>query len=373
MKRLIYLTLLMTGFFWGCKKNEILVYNTQLTPDLSNPIIQKIVNVPWYRNSSFWVTDVAWASSMNAGSPAAVMSSLLYDKAWSGLTLFSNGSSDMVFRPPFIPDCYIHCKGVWKVSEEEENTVILNTETPVSNVLIKLKVLDMEVQESLGTVKLSADVGNLLANVKFENQLSYDDGKISAGLNHGWIESQEISAAPVRADDFIGIWKTANYEKDEATEKDPLKTISRLTYVKNLLEETPVVSMGMAFDLQKDNKAFIRYPKLLDPMPQGMYATAHWFVKGNKIIVETNEDYALSLGEILFGFPVNTTNLEVLGMYKKIPIRLMKNRFYIIELINKEEKGFWCRITSNDAIIYTYLFSKKGSNEGDQYIRDIIK
>lgn len=373
MKRISWLLLCIIPLLWGCKKEEILVYNTQLTPDLSNPIIQKIANVNWYRNSSFWVTDIEWTSTINAGSPSVIMSSLLYDKAWVGLSLYSDGTSNMIFRPPFIPDSYIHCKGVWNVSQEEENTIILNTETPVSNVLIKLKVLNLEVKESVSSIKLSVDLGSLLATVNFENQLGYNDEKVSAGLNHSWIESREIAQEPLQAEDFEGIWKTANYERDDAIGDNSLKSVSRMTYVKNLLEATPAMAMGIAFDLKKDGSALLRYAKMFDPGPTGMYAKANWYVKGNKVIIESDEDYAMSLGEILFGFPVNTTNMEELGYYQKIPIRLKKNRFYVIELISREEQGFWCRITSNDAAIYSFLFSKEAPNDGDKYIRDIIK
>lgn len=51
MKRtLIIVSLLATLLFSACdQRNTIDVYETNSTPDLSNPVIQKLTNVSWYK------------------------------------------------------------------------------------------------------------------------------------------------------------------------------------------------------------------------------------------------------------------------------------------------------------------------------------
>ena len=50
MKQYIIVTLVIATLclMTGCTKDEIEIYNTQNTPDLSNPIIQKVSNTVWY-------------------------------------------------------------------------------------------------------------------------------------------------------------------------------------------------------------------------------------------------------------------------------------------------------------------------------------
>ena len=38
----------------GCSKKDFIVENTTITPDLSNPIIQRISNQTWYKNPSLF-------------------------------------------------------------------------------------------------------------------------------------------------------------------------------------------------------------------------------------------------------------------------------------------------------------------------------
>ena len=51
MKNIVILaSLLATIIFSACdKRNVIDVYETSSTPDLSNPVVQKLTNVTWYK------------------------------------------------------------------------------------------------------------------------------------------------------------------------------------------------------------------------------------------------------------------------------------------------------------------------------------
>ncbi|HMR18240.1 MAG TPA: hypothetical protein PKA53_02975, partial [Sphingobacterium sp.] len=90
MKRniIIILTLSVLLIIQSCKKEEIYVYNTQSTPDLSNPVIQKMTNVEWYKEVAFssTSTEQIWVSQNNIYKPGDYLSTLLYHAAWCGLT-----------------------------------------------------------------------------------------------------------------------------------------------------------------------------------------------------------------------------------------------------------------------------------------------
>ncbi|MFA7493967.1 MAG: hypothetical protein WCZ43_10700 [Proteiniphilum sp.] len=79
----------------SCKKEEIEVWNTQITPDLSNPIIQSVTNITWYRNIN--TTREEWVSVENIPKPSEAMASMLYQIAWVNFTLFRDGTSNMLF------------------------------------------------------------------------------------------------------------------------------------------------------------------------------------------------------------------------------------------------------------------------------------
>jgi len=120
MKQYIIGTLFFATFLFGvsCTKEEIYLYNTQNTPDLSNPIIQKMTNIVWYPEGGSVVDN--WSTRNNIYKPSDYASSLLYNAAWTNLTLYRDGTSNMVFVPPMLINTVIHCKGNWQVSTEEE-------------------------------------------------------------------------------------------------------------------------------------------------------------------------------------------------------------------------------------------------------------
>ena len=50
-KTVIIASLLATILFSACDQRDTIdVYETSSTPDLSNPIVQKLTNVTWYKN-----------------------------------------------------------------------------------------------------------------------------------------------------------------------------------------------------------------------------------------------------------------------------------------------------------------------------------
>lgn len=373
--RYILLFIIILGCVVGCTKKDIVVENTIITPDLNNPIMQKISNQTWYKNPSLSEGQVkfVWETTENMPSPSEAMASLLYTVAFQNITFNRDGTSNMTYIPPFFPNVYIHNKGTWQVGTTEENSIILNTKTPVSNTTAKAKVINLEAKDQLSTLNLSMDFGHRLMDFRFVNASFVTNNPVKAEAeNYRWFEKQEILTTSIQAKDITGTWSTAGIEPldlDNFKKED----IIRVSHIEDLLLSTPTFITGQLFDLKADGTALIAY-KLFetflsgieDEIPDGktVVSNAKWEVKGNKIFIKTDEALFYSLGEYLFHLPVYANGLTKVGQFGDLPIRIQKNRYYSIELIEQTESGFWSRVTTNDAIFYAFLFKSAPLDNG---------
>ncbi|MBX3255424.1 MAG: hypothetical protein KF862_14880 [Chitinophagaceae bacterium] len=364
------LSLLMLLFANSCKKEEIYVYNTQNTPDLSNPIIEKMTNILWYRGGL--TTTEAWATQNNFYKPAEYASSLLYQAAWANFILYRDGTSNMVFTPPFAQNAVIHCKGNWEVSKEEENTIIIATKTPVTSVTGKIKILDMEAKDNLIRAKISIDFGDRLLELGLINESTYEHQSpaMISGLDPEWVNQQTILKDPLKADDFTGAWKNG-IDYDSQTEQMPLENLVRYTYIEDLLAHTPMFLNGLVFNLQNNGKAQIVYPSTYNwdlKMDQNIkiISEGKWSVKGNKMLLETDEELFMTIGEGLFNFKPHLPGLQLLGYGERSnsAYRILPKRFYSFEIIRRTDIGFWTRVTTNTEVFYTFMSKTQfdGSN-----------
>lgn len=368
MKFKIFILFCIIAFTISCEEDKITLYNTQPTPDLSDPIIQKLTNVTWYRDGGISAVQEEWSTLTNIPKPSEAMASLLYSMAWLSIKLNRDGTSSMLFTPPVFPHVYIHCQGTWMVSEKEPQTIIVNTKTPVSSVSIKLKVLNLEIKDNVAKLILSMDFGNRLLTAFLANDISHS---VTKQASDDWYENNPVLSAPLQSKDFIGSWAAPRYDWDNYhTSQYPLENIVRSTYVDDLFASTPNLFSGVKFTFEDGGKAYISYTKDYEESfgtDKEVASEGSWSVKGNKLVFKTDEEFFYSAGEVLFGFPINAPNLTLWGTVNKIPIRTQSNRFYIIEMIKRESHGMWCRITSNDANFYTFLFNI------DEPVKDYIK
>lgn len=383
MKYLVFIASSALLLMTGCKKEEIYIYNTQNTPDLSNPIIQKFSNVVWYRQGITFSEE--WSSQNNILKPADYASTLLYQAAWMSIALYRDGTSNMVFVPPFIASTAIHCKGNWQVSTTEENTIILSTKTPVSSVTGKIKILNMETKDNLSIAEVSIDFGDRLLKGNFINEAhadySMESPAFAASVDYGWFASQEIQTIPLKAEDFIGTWSIPTGTIDGKTFSSPdfpMEGLKRIAYVEDLLTQTPSFAYGMTFNLEKDGKAEITYASdgfsWEFDMDKTVFSNATWSVKGNKILIETDEELFRSVGEGLFGLQTHITGLVSLGITPKTKqnIRIVPKQFYSMELISRNEKGFWSRITTQSAVLYTFMSKAEFDDSNTINIRELF-
>lgn len=361
----------------ACSTDEIELYNTQNTPDLSNPIIQKVSNIVWYNELSAHNTEEVWSSQNNIYKPSDFASSLLYQAAWTSLALYRDGTSNMVFLPPFLPNAPIHAQGNWTVSTEEENTIILTTKTPVSSVTGKLKVLNLETKDNVSILKISLDFGDrlMVTTLSNENPYTYIPTPQLAALDYSWFAERTVSTEALKASDFIGDW--INYNDDELVNESMI----RYTHMEDLLMDTPAFPLGFSFNLEGNGIARIVYSsrtyKNVFPVQTALgstvFSNAKWEVKGNKILIATDEELFMALGEQLFGFTPYSNNLTLLGYIEAAPIRIQGNQLYSLEIVEKTTQGFWTRITTKTETCYAFLKKATIDKENLINIKDIFK
>lgn len=381
MKQHIILTLVVAtlSLMTGCTTDEIEIYNTQNTPDLSNPIIQKVSNTVWY--NTIGVSEATakeiWTSKNNIYKPSDYASSLLYQAAWTSLTLYRDGTSNMVFIPPFLSNTAIHAKGNWSVSTEEENTIILSTKTPVSSVTGKIKVLNLETKDNVSSLELSLDFGDRLLTTTLSNENPYEylNPPLYSALDYNWFTDRTALTETLKANDFVGAW--ANHDPNEVTDE----SIIRYTHIEDLLMSTPSFALGFTFNLKGDGSAQILYTgytyksvfNTQRELGKTVFSNAKWSVTGNKIWIETDEEYFMSIGEQMMGFVPYSNNQSVLGYEWGIPIRIRSNQKYSIEIITKTADGFWTRVTTKEETCYAFLAKSSLDNVNLINIKDILK
>ena len=196
---LILAGLLATVFFSACDQRNIIdVYEINSTPNLSNPIVQKLTNVSWYRVGSL-ENAVVWTTTKFKNKASSPFETLLYSIAWMGMELHRDGTSTLLFRPPLGGSSYIFCQGKWKLSDTEKNTIIIDTKIPVGYTNIKLKVENLEAKDNVGVLTATMDFGDRVLRLDFYNSTSIfgDDPDrefpdVGKSTNRDWFSTMNV-------------------------------------------------------------------------------------------------------------------------------------------------------------------------------------
>lgn len=379
MKHKFFITVWLFALLIGCSNDEKIIYNTTITPDLSNPLIQKLTASKWYRTDmQLGSLSEKWTTT-NFNSPSDVAESMLYSFAWLDIQFLRNGTSLMTFKPPLFPNSFVVCKGKWKVSETEENTVVLQTKTPASYATIRFKITNFESKENVSLISVEMDTGSRLIVTNLMNALGmFESHPTYVNINdYEWLETKKVSKKPLVENDFTGAWTNSNFVRDYNAQGKS-ETIIVSTYIEDLMMRTPTFVEGMQFNLMKGGKARLAYGKSSGTYSmfrkyidnKQLYSDATWKVEGNKIIIETNENIFYAAGAGL-GFTI--TNLIDLKPIKEdvTPIiYLWKNYYYVMELMeyDKEKDAYLFRITAKDSTHYLYLKKTDINYEGEEWI-----
>jgi len=361
----------------SCRKDYIDVDNTVITPDLSNPIIQTVSNQTWYLVSG--TVKENWSTLENAPSDAEVFAVMLYGLAWKSISFFRDGTVDMVFHPPFFPSAFIHGLGTWQVSKTEENTIIMNVKTPVSNATATVKIVDLEAKDQVAIISLYVDLGNRVVTANFTNSSTNFSPNQLDFINYNWFANKEVLKTPLDASEFINTsWTTASYNYPVTEVPDEKQNLTQVTYVENLLTATPVSLWGVELNLLNDGKAAIGYnSQFMDMIYDGdkkIISDANWEIKGNKVWIKTDEQLFFPIGEYMFNIQTYGNNLNSnYATVNGFPIRTQRECYYAIELIERIDEGIWCRVTTQDAVFYTVLFKSPTDLSNTINIKEAFK
>ena len=226
MKNIVILaSLLATIIFSACdKRNVIDVYETSSTPDLSNPVVQKLTNVTWYKNIGIENT-VVWTTTRFKEKASSPFESMLYMMAWLGMELRRDGSSTLLFRPPLGESSYIFCQGKWKVSTTEENTIIIDSKTPVGYINMKVKVKDLQAKDNVSILTALVDVGDRVLMIDFFNNTSiYGDEPenefpgIGKTARQDWFATMPVNHNNLSLANYVNTsWETISYKAENKT------------------------------------------------------------------------------------------------------------------------------------------------------------
>lgn len=349
---------------YGCKKENITLINRQVTPDLSNPVIQKLTENTWYITK----TTEKWASTKNIPTPSESMANILYSAALRNITLSRDGSCMMVYAPPMFAGTFIYGAGTWTVSDTEENTIIIATKTPVGNSIFTMKVLYLETKDNVGVLKVTMDHRTRVYEQDFStiNNTYTDFPVLLEGIHYGWIEEMQVRHEHLQESEFAETgW--ANASRYSFTMRDfAREDLIGVTYIEDLLTKTPIFLYGVKFNLLKNGEARISYTDVSEFTGDGrkLYSIATWYTRGNKIMIHSDETLFLSVGENLFALPTYVPGLSLIKQGVNASVYLQSNRTFAIEIISKQRAGNWCRITTNDAIFYAFL-RKESADTGD--------
>lgn len=372
IKQKTYCTILIFSLLLhACKKEDIELVNRQVTPDLSNPVIQKLTDNTWYLTSN--TVSTIWESAENMPSTSeSVAGSILYSLALASIKLYRDGTSVMVYAPPVVAYSFIYARGTWTVSEDHENTIIVATETPVGNSTIKMTVKNMEFKDNIGTVTFYMDHGHRVMEQSFSTTTSIPS-KYLEYLDYGWIEGKEILTDNLQQSEFVGTsWGNAS-----RVSITPLGTseefVTGIPHIEDLLGQTPIFLYGVKFQLSENGKARIAYADVGDYTEIGdtLYSDATWYVKGNKIIINSDEVLFLSVAEVMFGLPAYASGLTPIKNGPYGTIYSQSSRTFAIEIISRKATGNWCRITTNDAVFYAFLTKESVNLSNAVHISDL--
>ena len=346
MKNIVILaSLLATIIFSACdKRNVIDVYETSSTPDLSNPVVQKLTNVTWYKRLGIENT-VVWTTTRFKEKASSPFESMLYMMAWLGMELRRDGSSTLLFRPPLGESSYIFCQGKWKVSTTEENTIIIDSKTPVGYINMKVKVKDLQAKDNVSILTALVDVGDRVLMLDFFNNTSiYGDEPdnefpgIGKTARQDWFATMPVNHNNLSLANYVNTsWETISYK---AENKEAVEDNSQLAIIqsKNLIKSAFTSFSG---SLDENN-----YPVV----------NASWRIEGSRIIIETDELPQVSMGEETFN--LITDKSQAMFWASKTPskgVYTWRHFYYILELVKETSKGSWFRVTSDLETHYVFM------------------
>ena len=374
MKHIVLAALSLATLFAACdQRNVIDVHQEVAVPDLNNPVVQKLTSTTWFKDVNLNIPNDSWSSTNYSKKASGPFEGMLYSMAWLGMELQRDGTSTLIFYPPVTKYQFLLCRGKWKTSPTDPNTVIIDTKTPVGYATMRVKVMDMQTKDNVAMIRTYIDTGNRVMMVDFFNSGSVLEGGSPTefpdlrNMRQAWFDGMQVSRQPIDKSLFNNTaWEMSPHSRDVEKDFEIPQMAIRTTFINDLLTKTPSLVYGAKFNFAQDGNVYIDIPSVVKETAFRPWASqvedktimvkGTWRTQGNRIIIETNEQPFVSVGEAVFQLPVDLQPLDVLFSDNNgDAVKVWKNYYIIIEYIKPANTGAWFRISSPQETYYLFM------------------
>ena len=374
MKHIILAALSLATLFAACdQRNVIDVHQEATVPDLNNPVVQKLTSTTWFKDVNLNIPNDSWSSTNYSKKASGPFEGMLYSMAWLGMELQRDGTSTLIFYPPVTKYQFLLCRGKWKTSPTDPNTVIIDTKTPVGYATMRVKVMDMQTKDNVAMIRTYIDTGNRMMMIDFFNGGSVLEGGSPTefpdlrNMRQAWFDGMQVSRQPIDKGLFNNTaWEMSPHSRDVEKDFEIPQMAIRTTFINDLLTKTPSLVYGAKFNFAQDGNVYIDIPSVVKETAFRPWASqvedktimvkGTWRTQGNRIIIETNELPFVSVGEAVFQLPVDLQPLDVLFSDNNgDAVKVWKNYYIIIEYIKPANTGAWFRISSPQETYYLFM------------------
>ena len=377
MKHIILAALSLATLFAACdQRNVIDVHQEATVPDLNNPVVQKLTSTTWFKDVNLNIPNDSWSSTNFSNKASGPFEGMLYSMAWLGMELQRDGTSTLIFYPPLTKYQFLLCRGKWKTSPTDPNTVIIDTKTPVGYATLRVKVMDLQTKDNVAMIRAYVDAGDRVMMIDFFNGGSVLEGGSPTefpdlrNMGQAWFDGMQVSRQPIDKALFNNTaWEMSPYSTDSESKFEIPQLAIRTTFVNDFLTKTPSLVYGAKFNFAQDGNVYIDIPSVVKETAFRPWASqvedktimvkGTWRTQGNRIIVETNELPFISVGEALFRVPTDQHPLDVLlSNDNGDAVKVWKNYYIIIEYIKPTNTGAWFRISSPQETYYLFMLKQ---------------
>lgn len=377
MKHIVLAALSLATLFAACdQRNVIDVHQEATVPDLNNPVVQKLTSTTWFKDVNLNIPNDSWSSTNFSNKASGPFEGMLYSMAWLGMELQRDGTSTLIFYPPLTKYQFLLCRGKWKTSPTDPNTVIIDTKTPVGYATLRVKVMDLQTKDNVAMIRAYVDAGDRVMMIDFFNGGSVLEGGSPTefpdlrNMGQAWFDGMQVSRQPIDKALFNNTaWEMSPYSTDSESKFEIPQLAIRTTFVNDFLTKTPSLVYGAKFNFAQDGNVYIDIPSVVKETAFRPWASqvedktimvkGTWRTQGNRIIVETNELPFISVGEALFRVPTDQHPLDVLlSNDNGDAVKVWKNYYIIIEYIKPTNTGAWFRISSPQETYYLFMLKQ---------------
>lgn len=374
MKHIVLAALSLATLFAACdQRNVIDVHQEAAVPDLNNPVVQKLTSTTWFKDVNLNIPNDSWSSTNFSNKASGPFEGMLYSMAWLGMELQRDGTSTLIFYPPLTKYQFLLCRGKWKTSPTDPNTVIIDTKTPVGYATLRVKVMDLQTKDNVAMIRAYVDVGDRVMMIDFFNGGSVLEGGSPTefpdlrNMGQAWFDGMQVSRQPIDKALFNNTaWEMSPYSSESESKFEIPQLAIRTTFVNDFLTKTPSLVYGAKFNFAQDGNVYVDIPSVVKETAFRPWASqvedknimvkGTWRTQGNRIIIETNELPFVSVGEAVFQLPVDLQPLDVLFSDNNgDAVKVWKNYYIIIEYIKPANTGAWFRISSPQETYYLFM------------------